>query len=290
MSKKSSKTQPLATSYQMVERNPQASKKHCITTVTPTICKLMGIDPPAKSEPQCLLQVIQAAKDEGIENVEKCLVFAPDAVGMQLFQNHRSLFDNVLKHAPIKAPMVAVFPPKTPVCYASMFTGALPQVHGIEQYEKHVLTCDTIFDALLRSKKKPAIVSVNEASVDLIFRKRDMNYFSEPNDVDVTRKAIEIIKSDNYDLIVAYQCEYDDVLHKRTPYCPEAIQALSNHIAAFAQLAKTIDIFWQRNNRAILFAPDHGAHIDPKSGKGVHENNIPEDMHVQHYFGIKGGA
>lgn len=271
----------------MTEYNQQTLKKYCITSITPTICKLMGIDPPAKSDQQYLPQIIQAANDEGIEIVEKCLVFAPDAIGTQLFQSHRPLFDNVLKHAPIKAPMRAVIPPKTPVCYASMFTGALPSVHGVRQYEKPVLTCDTIFDALLRSKKKAAIVAVNEASVDLIFRKRDMSYFSEPNDVDVTRRTIEIIKSDSYDFIVAYHCEYDDILHEKTPYCPEAIHALNNHIGAFTQLAEAVDIFWRKNNRAILFAPDHGAHIDPKSGKGVHENNIPEDMHVQHYFGIQ---
>lgn len=262
---------------------------HCITTVTPTICKLMGVDPPAMSDQQCLPQVIQAAKRDGVANVEKCLVFAPDAVGMQMFHNHRPLFDNVLKHAPIKVPMVAVFPPKTPVCFASMFSGAQPQVHGIQQYEKPVLTCDTIFDALLRSGKKVALVAVKEASIDLIFRKRDMSYFSEPNDVDVTRRTIEIIKSGRHDFIVAYHCEYDDTLHERTPYCPEAIQALSNHIDTFTLLAKTIDAFWQRNNRAVLFAPDHGSHIDPESGKGVHGNNIPEDMQVQHYFGINGG-
>jgi hypothetical protein len=51
-----------------------------------------------------------------------------------------------------------------------------------------------------------------------------------------------------------------------------------------------MDVFWRRNNRAIVFAPDHGAHIDPESGKATHGNNIPQDMHIQHYFGIKGGG
>ena len=72
-----------------------------------------------------------------------------------------------------------------------------------------------------------------------------------------------------------------------TPFCLEAVQALRSHIHDFGQLAKTIDVYWREFNRMIWFTPDHGAHIDPQSGKGDHGDNIPQDMHVQHYFGIK---
>ncbi len=273
--------------------NDQATKDPnlpCITAVTPTLCRLMEVDPPALSDQRFLGEVVQAAKREGITNVEKCLVYAPDAVGLQMYQNFRSLFDAVLKHAPIAVPLCSVIPPITPVCFASMFTGAQPRVHGLQKKEKPVLTCDTIFDALIRAGKRVAIVSVKEQSMDLIFRKRKIQYFSELDDQAVTRRTIEIIQSNNYDFIVAYHCEYDDILHEKTHDCTEAIQALSNDIAAFTQLADTMDAFWQRNNRAIVFAPDHGAHIDPESGKGTHGNNIPQDMHVQHFFGIKGGT
>jgi hypothetical protein len=250
----------------------------------------MEVDPPALSDQRCLGEVVQAAKRDGIAKVEKCLVYAPDAVGLQMYQNFRSLFDAVLKHAPLAVPLCSVIPPITPVCFASMFTGAQPRVHGLQKKEKPVLTCDTIFDALIRAGKRVAIVSVKEQSIDLIFRKRKIQYFSELDDQAVTRRTIELIQSNKYDFIVAYHCEYDDILHEKTHYCPEAIQALNNDIAAFSQLADTMDVFWRRNNRAIVFAPDHGAHIDPESGKGTHGNNIPQDMHVQHYFGIKGGA
>ncbi|MDX2495356.1 MAG: hypothetical protein QNK27_10375 [Desulfuromusa sp.] len=262
----------------------------CITAIAPTICKLMGIAPPALSDKRFLGEVVEAAKRDGIATVEKCLVYAPDAVGLQMYQDFRSLFDVVLRHAPIAVPLCAVIPPITPVCFASMFTGAQPRDHGLQKKGKPVLTCDTLFDALIRAGKRVAIVSVKEQSMDLIFRKRKIHYFSEPDDQAVTHRTIEIIKSDNYDFIVAYHCEYDDILHEKTHYCTEAIQALRNDIAAFTQLADTMDVIWQRNNRAIVFAPDHGAHIDPESGKGTHGINIPQDMHIQHYFGIKGST
>jgi hypothetical protein len=170
-----------------------------------------------------------------------------------------------------------------------MFTGAQPRIHGIQKKEKPVLTCDTIFDVLIRAEKKVVIVSVKEQSIDLIFRERSIQYFSELDDQAVTRRTIEMIKSDHYDFIVVYHCEYDDILHEMTPFCPEAIDALKHHLHAFGEFSKSMNVHWQNFNRMIWFAPDHGAHIDPQRGKGIHGDNIPEDMQVQHYIGIKPG-
>lgn len=273
----------------MSERFAQSNTMPCITSVTPTISKVMGISPPADSGSDCLHEVVRAAGRRGVEKVARCLIYAPDAVGRQMYQNYRSSFDGVLEHAPIIVPLCSVTPPVTPVCYSSMFTGAQPQVHGIQKKEKPVLTCDTIFDALIRSGKKIAIVAVKGSSIDLIFRKRQMRYFSEHDDQGVTHQTIEVIKSDNFDFIVAYHSEYDDILHEMTPFCSEAIEALKHHLHAFSEFSKSMDVYWQKYNRMIWFAPDHGAHLDPQSGKGIHGDNIPEDMQVQHYIGIKPG-
>jgi hypothetical protein len=116
--------------------NDQAIKDpdlQCITAITPTLCKLMEIARPALSDQHFLGEVVQTAKRDGITNVEKCLVYAPDAVGLNLYQKFRSLFDAVLKHAPIAVPLCSVIPPITPVCFASMFTGAQPRVHGLQK-------------------------------------------------------------------------------------------------------------------------------------------------------------
>lgn len=275
----------------MNERFQQSHNLHCITSVFSTICKLMGISTPprAVSDRDILNDIILEAERQGVEKVDRCLIYVPDAVGLQMYQKYRSLFDSVLKHAPMAVPLCSVMPPITSVCLSSMYTGAQPQVHGIEKEEKQVLTCETIFDYLIRACKKVAIVSVKNSSFDRIFRKREIQYFSEPEDPSVTYRTIEMIKSDNYDFIAAYHCEYDDILHKMTPFCPEAIEALKRHIHAFGEFAKSVDVYWREYNRMIWFAPDHGAHIDPESGKGDHKINIPEDMHVQHYIGIKRG-
>src|SRR5258706_14345046 len=54
--------------------------------------------------------------------------------------------------------------------------------HGIKRYERPVLSCDTIFDALARAGKKVAIVAVRDSSIDLIFRERPIDYFSPTYD------------------------------------------------------------------------------------------------------------
>ncbi len=257
-----------------------------LASVTPTICKLMGITAPFDSDADVLDQIILDADNRQIEKIDKCLVYAPDAIGLTLYQKYRSLFDSVLRHAPVALTLNSIFPPKTPVCFASMFTGAQPKTHGILKYEKPILTCDTIFDALVRAEKTVALVAVKDSSMDLIFRDREISYFSESNDNDVFYRAIEIIESCSHDFIVVYQVDYDDMLHDKTPFCDQAIEVVERLIQTFDKLVRAIDTYWRKDNRLTVFAPDHGSHLDPQSGKGVHGDNIPADMLVKHFYGI----
>jgi hypothetical protein len=260
-----------------------------ILSVTPTLCTLLGIEPPRTSDEIPLQTAIENARIAGVNNVEKVLVFAPDALGRRLRQMHHKSFQQVLLHAPLEISLSAVMPTLTPVNYASMFTGASPQVHGIQAYEKPALSCDTFFDALARAGRKAAIVAVKDSSIDQIFRNRRIGYFSENYDADVTARAISLLEIDEHDFILAYQQEYDDVLHESTPYSESAIRAMKNHIDAFSEIARAFDRCWLQHNRAILFAPDHGAHLDPVTGKGSHGTNREEDILIQHFWGIRKG-
>jgi predicted AlkP superfamily pyrophosphatase or phosphodiesterase len=184
----------------------------------------------------------------------------------------------------------SVFPPKTPVCFASMFTGAPPEVHGITTYVKPVLECDTLFDALVRAGKRVAIVAVRDSSVDLMFRGRDLDYFSEPDDGLVTRRAEELIHLGKHDFMVVYHQQYDDILHRNTPDAPEALEAAGRHLRSFGDLADAVESAWASENRLIVFAPDHGAHVDPATGRGTHGEDIPDDMQVLHFYGMMRGV
>jgi hypothetical protein len=167
-----------------------------------------------------------------------------------------------------------------------MFTGAPPRVHGITVYQKPVLTCDTLFDALIRAGKRPAIVAVANSSIDLIFRDRQMDYFSERYDPEVTQRTVELLRAGEHDFILSYHQEYDDALHATSPKSESSMRAAGNHVSAFAALAETARSAWAEHDHAVVFAPDHGAHVDIETGAGTHGQDIPEDMHVRHCYGF----
>jgi hypothetical protein len=88
---------------------------------------------------------------------------------------------------------------------------------------------------------------------------------------------------------VAYHQEYDDTLHKSHPQSEAAIKAVRNHVDSFVKIANQCQLSWKKYNRLVMFAPDHGAHIDPDTGKGTHGKDIPEDMNINHFCGLYKG-
>lgn len=270
--------------------NPVCTGFNDLTTITPTICKLMNVKKPRTSTKIVIDELVNYWKKILDKKITKCLVYAPDAIAYYLTRRYPEQFQTVEKLAPLKVKLCSIIPPKTPVCFASMFSGSLPEIHGIKMYEKPILKCDTIFDTFVRAKKKVAIIAVENSSIDLIFRERSIDYYTEKYDKEVTIRTLELLENDDYDLMIVYHQEYDDMLHATTPISDKAIKAMNNHIKSFESIAKSFNRNWLDFNRLITFSPDHGSHIDLETGKGTHGNNNPEDMIVQHYFGIYKGS
>ncbi|MBM3315822.1 methyltransferase domain-containing protein, partial [candidate division WOR-3 bacterium] len=215
------------------------------------------------------------------------LVYAADAIG-RLFLDARPVMLARLRAASdVVVPLRAMLPAKTPVCFASMFTGAMPEVHGIRKYERPVLVCDTLFDALARAGRRVAIVAVRGCSMDIIFRNRAIDYFTENDDAAVTKRTLELLGRGKHEFIVAYHQEYDDVLHKTAPDSAEALAAAQRHVETFVLFCQAVEEHWQRVDRAVVFAPDHGAHFDTTKGSGDHGEDIPEDMEVLHCWRVR---
>jgi Fe-S oxidoreductase len=246
----------------------------------------MQIPLPELSTPDIINKVMDAAGAVlGDQPVEKCLVYAPDAIGEVLFRDYSGEFEPVVRLAPVQVVLRSMFPPKTPVCFASMFTGALPEDHGIRKYEKPVLQCDTMFDALLRAKKRVAIAAVEGSSISLIFKERALSYFIEKYDQQVNSRLLQIFRDNDYDFVLAYNQEYDDALHRTTPRSDEALRAMRNHIDSFEELAEAFLKRYKDHTCLVVFSPDHGAHIN-EAGRGDHGLDIPEDMEVRSFWGI----
>jgi len=254
-----------------------------VASVTSTVCDLFGIPRPAHCVAPSFSEVGAVAARR---TVTKALVFAADAIGAHLIRSYPEVFGPVARHAPISVETCAVIPSVTPVCFASMFTGAPPDTHGIRKSERPTLTCDTLFDALSRAGRRVAIVAVEKSSIDLIFRKRTIDYFTETYDEEVVERTLNLIAADQHDFILAYQQEYDDQVHATAPRSPEALRAMANHVRNFDRVARTARDRWANTPHAVAFVSDHGTHIDPLTGRGTHGSNMADDLDVRLFWGV----
>ena len=208
-------------------------------------------------------------------------------MGLYIFQKYFKWYEKVYRHADICVPYRSPMKSVTPVCFATMYTGALPEVHGIKVYKKPVLTVDTLFDALVRSGKRVAIVAVKGSSIASIFLNRDLDYNILPPDTDdylVESTVLELLNENKHDFIVAYGHDYDAEEHKSGPESPASLGELKKQIEIFDRLCTKAREVWRNCRTLIAFAPDHGAHLCA-NGKGSHGEEIPEDLNILHFYG-----
>lgn len=256
-----------------------------LTGLCAALCEKAGVTPPATAAPASKPLLDELSERYGDFAADRVLIYNPDAVGDWVMDKYADKLQNSLRLAPIRHRFVTVFPPKTPVCFASMYTGAQPETHGILRYEKPVVTIDSIFDAFIRAGKKPCIVSVKNQSMDRIFRGRDMDYFSEKYDDEVVERALELIKEDKYDLLCVYNERYDDAIHVTHPTSRKARHAIDCYETNFTKLIDAVRRDWTGHDTLYGFCPDHGVHR-MLIGLGNHGKNIPKDMNISHLFGF----
>ncbi len=256
-----------------------------MTQVAGTVSACLAIEPPPAAEPAYPLApaLMRAA---GIERAQRALIYCPDAIAQWLYQRHTSWYAPVLRHAPVAVPVRTMLPSVTPVCFATMLCGVHPHIHGIERYEKHPLAQDSLFDALLRAGKRVALVAVADSSFDVLFSEREIDRFILPYDDEVNERARALIEADEHDVVVVYNQEFDDVMHRTHPESRLALEALRHHIAAFDALADTAARAWAAHDALVAWLPDHGVHI-ADDGHGMHGSNREDDLNTLHFYGFQ---
>ena len=254
----------------------------CLTSVKATVLNLFGLEksPGDDAANPAVLEL------NGGKTIDRAVIYNPDAVALWLFEKYGGKFAPAIKASDLSAPLRSVMPSVTPVCFASMYSGVMPEKHGITEYKKPVLKCETLFDRMTAAGKKCAICSTTGDSISKIFLDRNMDYFIYPTERQVNSKAIKLIKKDKYDLIVIYNGNYDYNMHHYGPEGRESLRALDKNIAFYSKLTGIIRAHYGSHRVFYGFCPDHGCHeIDGDAGS--HGLDCEEDMNIIHFYGIK---
>ena len=264
--------------------------KNSLDTICAALAYAMGIEPPKYAAMANYELTNYIDKVFNGQKSDRIVMYNPDAVAQWIYEKYPQLFNDVKSVTNIEIPLATVMPSVIPVCFATMYTGAQPEVHGIRKYEKPVITIDTLFDALIRAGKKCALITYGKCSLSRIFLEREMDYyhFEDEGISSVNAKAVEVILRDEHDFILIYNGNYDSVMHKMGPESIEALAELRTNCHMFSCISKLIQNNWKHHNTLVGFAMDHGCHeID--GGCGSHGLDMAEDINIVHlyngYFG-----
>ena len=259
-----------------------------LDTLCAALTYAMGIEPPEHAaEPNRVLtgyidSILQGKK------AERVFIYNPDAVAQWIIEKHPAFIQEVAECTELRLPLRSPMPSVTPVCFATMYTGAQPQVHGIQKYERPVIKTDSLFDAALRAGKRVAFVARNKGSMAMIYQQRNMDYYLFDTIEQVNAKAAQLIIEDNYDLIITYNGNYDAKVHSHGPESKEALAELRTNARIYGMFDALIENCWKKHTSLVGFCMDHGAHeID--DGLGSHGLEMPEDLNIIHFFKARMG-
>ncbi len=264
-----------------------------LTRFAATICRSMGIEPPECAEP-ALDWVCNALDDICKEGFDRVLIHNPDAVGMWLAKKHPDAFDPVLKHTHLTIPFRSPMPSVTPVCFATMYTGAAPEIHGIQAYVKPIVPIDTFFEAVVRAGKKVAILAMESVSMSRIFIGKGADIYNCSCEGAIVAKAKELMLKDEYDVLCVYTYSFDSMNHKYGPDAKETVEALYDQGIYFDSLVSAVKRNWKQHNTLVTFSTDHGVHTAEEGDvnskglpvKGTHGSKRPADLNILHYIGV----
>lgn len=262
-----------------------------MTRVAAAFTGALGVEAPRMAQPAADPLRRLLADAFGGRPAQKAVVYNPDAIAQWLYQKYTPDFAEVTRYTQLCLPLRTMMPSVTPVCFATMYTGTPPQIHGIQKYEKPVVRTDSVFDALIRAGKKCAIVSQYGASMSRIFLERDMDYFVDfDTDEEAVRRGIELIESDRYDFIAIYNGDYDHTMHGSQVESPESLAVMRSNCRFFGEIARAVERSYAAYDTFLGFATDHGCHNSPEVGCGTHGTDLTDDLNVLHFYGTIRGS
>lgn len=249
-----------------------------ITAFAASVAESFDVAPPEKAE--CGDPMLYwYLKDNNLNGIEKAVFYNPSSIGAAVIDRFSEEFEKSLSL--FKMPFACDCTASS-TCFASMYTGAKRDIHGIRRERSKKLLADTIFDSLARSNKKSAVVALKGTAAARIFINTAADIFVERYDAEAVSCALTLIKQGSYDCIAVFNREYDDAAQLFGSNSKAAIKAIRNHIEAFTLLSDAAEVYWNADT-LVGFCPERGA----RRKVFARGNNISELKNIYHYFGIR---
>lgn len=244
-------------------------------SVAPTVCRVLGLHPPASTEVGPLEEVVGTM---GV--VERLAVVVIDAFGASTWAAARmevptfnALANRHLVH------LRAVMPTITPVNFATMLTGAHPDTHRIRDRTER-LDLETVFDVLRKHGGVSATAARAVSSLGILISPfADRPGLAESNtDDEVCALAMKAM-GERADLLWVQLLDVDDAGHEHGPLSSEGVAAIHRNDSHLRVIAETAS----RNGYGLMVLADHGQHTIMRSDGsvgGTHGTDADDDVYV----------
>jgi predicted AlkP superfamily pyrophosphatase or phosphodiesterase len=246
-------------------------KEYSMVSIAPTVSRLLKVRPPAQSAGVVVDEIIS---DMG--HHDRLAVVVLDAFGVATWKRYEELTPNFNLIASQHLLHVrSVLPPKTPVNFATMVTGAPSDVHRIRD-RTEPLTVETLFHVLSEASMKSAAVGrANSTMGILLSRFADYRCIADSNtDEELVQLGAKVIQEKSPEYVIFQILDVDDTGHKaglEGNEIREAVSAVDRHLGAL------LPHLAERGYGLIVLA-DHGAH--QVGEKATHDGSSEDDLVV----------
>ncbi len=246
-------------------------KEYGMVSIAPTVCKLLGIRPPAQSADVVVSEII-----ENMGHHDRVAVVVLDAFGVATWKRYEKLTPNfnMIAHQHLLH-VRAVMPSKTPVNFATITTGAPSEVHKITD-RTQPLTVETIFQVLSEASMKSAAVGRANSTMGILLSKfADYKGIADSNtDKELVQLGIDIIREKSPEYIIFQILDVDGIGHKAGLEGDEIRKAVSDVDGCLGDLLPHL----AERGYGLMVLADHGAH--QKGGKATHDGSTEDDLIV----------
>ncbi len=256
----------------------QLQPDYSLTAVAPTIAAAFGLPAPKEAVSPPIDTVCAS-----LGRCERVALIVLDAFGVALWEHARRLtphFNGLAEQHLLR--LESVSPPVTPVCFATLASGAAPQVHQLRD-RRDELRAQTVFQVLREAGLTSAVVGQDRSSARLVWsRFADYARVAGSNtDDELLDLCLRVVEQRNPNLLATQLLDIDDAGHAHGPFSARTVEAIGLTDARLARLCS----FLGGRGYAVLVTADHGQHDrgpDPTTGakKGTHNGSTWQDFLV----------